>query len=126
MTMFQVLTQKGWWEIMHHTMTQSKKFFPLVAVYFISYHLFVTLVRVAPPTLRLAAEFIYFYLNVLLNVVKVVVEIPLPPIPRPLYMCLFSWTNIDWFLDFAAPKYCLKASVQAINKKAEYIVPIFL
>lgn len=45
MTMFQILTQKGWWEIMHHTMIQSKRFFPLVAVYFISYHLFVTLVR---------------------------------------------------------------------------------
>jgi sodium leak channel non-selective protein len=44
MTMFQILTQKGWIEIMHSTMNQSSGYFPLVAVYFISYHLFVTLV----------------------------------------------------------------------------------
>jgi len=44
MTMFQILTQKGWIDIMHSTMTQSRKFYPLVAVYFILYHLFVTLV----------------------------------------------------------------------------------
>ncbi len=44
MTMFQILTQKGWLDIMHSTMRQSQSFFPLVAVYFISYHLFVTLV----------------------------------------------------------------------------------
>jgi hypothetical protein len=45
MTMFQILTQKGWLDIMHSTMRQSKGFSPLVAVYFISYHLFVTLVK---------------------------------------------------------------------------------
>lgn len=45
MSMFQILTQKGWLDIMHSTMTQSQSFYPLVAVYFISYHLFVTLVR---------------------------------------------------------------------------------
>lgn len=44
MTMFQVLTQKGWHDIMHSTMRQANKFSPLVAIYFISYHLFVTLV----------------------------------------------------------------------------------
>ena len=44
MTMFQILTQKGWLDIMHSTMRQSDEFFPLVAAYFISYHLFVTLV----------------------------------------------------------------------------------
>jgi sodium leak channel non-selective protein len=44
MTMFQILTQKGWLDIMHSTMRQSKDFSPLVAIYFISYHVFVTLV----------------------------------------------------------------------------------
>ena len=45
MTMFQILTQKGWLDIMHSTMRQSRDFSPLVAIYFISYHVFVTLVR---------------------------------------------------------------------------------
>ena len=44
MTMFQVLTQKGWVDIMHTTMRQASRLSPLVAIYFISYHLFVTLV----------------------------------------------------------------------------------
>jgi hypothetical protein len=44
MTMFQILTQKGWVDIMHLTMRQSTNFRPLVAIYFITYHLFVTLV----------------------------------------------------------------------------------
>ena len=47
MSMFQILTQKGWNEVMHLTMWQTgeHKVIPiLVAVYFIFYHLFVTLV----------------------------------------------------------------------------------
>ena len=45
MTMFQILLQKGWVEIMHLTMRQTTNFSFIVAIYFISYHLFVTLVR---------------------------------------------------------------------------------
>ena len=44
MTMFQIMTQKGWLDIMHSTMRQSKEFQILVASYFITYHVFVTLV----------------------------------------------------------------------------------
>lgn len=44
MSMFQILTQKGWIEVMHVTMIQTGRVAPLVAIYFIFYHLFVTLV----------------------------------------------------------------------------------
>lgn len=45
MSMFQILTQKGWIEVMHVTMYETgEKVAPLVAIYFICYHLFVTLV----------------------------------------------------------------------------------
>ena len=44
MSMFQILTQKGWIEVMHVTMWKTGKVAPLVAIYFIFYHLFVTLV----------------------------------------------------------------------------------
>ena len=45
MSMFQILTQKGWNEVMHLTMYRTgERFAPLVAIYFIFYHLFVTLV----------------------------------------------------------------------------------
>lgn len=44
--MFQILTQKGWNEVMHRTMWEiGENYAPLVAIYFIFYHLFVTLVR---------------------------------------------------------------------------------
>lgn len=46
MSMFQILTQKGWNEVMHLTMWETgESIAPLVAIYFIFYHLFVTLVR---------------------------------------------------------------------------------
>lgn len=47
MSMFQILTQEAWVDVMDETMlrTSSKTLVPLVAVYFILYHLFVTLVR---------------------------------------------------------------------------------
>ena len=46
MSMFQILTQKGWNEVMHLTMWETEgKVAPMVAIYFIFYHLFVTLVR---------------------------------------------------------------------------------
>ena len=45
MSMFQILTQKGWNEVMHLTMFETGvRVAPLVAIYFIFYHLFVTLV----------------------------------------------------------------------------------
>lgn len=45
MSMFQILTQEAWVEVMDETMVRtSQTLTPLVAVYFISYHLFVTLV----------------------------------------------------------------------------------
>lgn len=45
MSMFQILANKGWIEIMHITMWRTGgRIAPLVAIYFIFYHLFVTLV----------------------------------------------------------------------------------
>lgn len=45
MSMFQILTQEAWVEVMDETMLRTKEtLVPLVAVYFILYHLFVTLV----------------------------------------------------------------------------------
>jgi hypothetical protein len=43
--MFQILTQEAWVEVMDETMLRtSETIVPIVAVYFILYHLFVTLV----------------------------------------------------------------------------------
>ena len=48
MSMFQILTQKGWNEVMHLTMRETGEgLAPLVAIYFIFYHLFVTLIVVS-------------------------------------------------------------------------------
>lgn len=45
MCMFQILIQEGWVEVMDETMRHtSENIAPVVAVYFILYHLFVTLV----------------------------------------------------------------------------------
>lgn len=45
MSMFQILTQEAWVEVMDETMIRtSKTLTPLVAMYFILYHLFVTLI----------------------------------------------------------------------------------
>lgn len=45
MSMFQILTQEAWVEVMDETMLRTKEtLVPLVAVYFILYHLFVTLI----------------------------------------------------------------------------------
>lgn len=47
MSMFQILTQEGWTEVMNETILRSgAKIGPLVAIYFILYHLFVSLVCV--------------------------------------------------------------------------------
>ena len=52
MSMFQILTQKGWNEVMFSTMWQtSERIAPFVAIYFIFYHLFVTLVSTAQNSL---------------------------------------------------------------------------
>lgn len=46
MSMFQILTQEAWVEVMDETMLRTPSTLaPLVAVYFILYHLFVTLVN---------------------------------------------------------------------------------
>lgn len=46
MSMFQILTQEAWVEVMDETMLRTNEnLVPLVAVYFILYHLFVTLVN---------------------------------------------------------------------------------
>lgn len=43
--MFQILTQEAWVDVMDETMLRTHETMaPLVAVYFILYHLFVTLV----------------------------------------------------------------------------------
>lgn len=49
MSMFQILTQEGWVEVMDETMIKTMRgtkdeIAPVVAIYFILYHLFVTLV----------------------------------------------------------------------------------
>lgn len=45
MSMFQILTQEAWVEVMDETMIRTPlKLTPLVAIYFILYHLFVTLI----------------------------------------------------------------------------------
>lgn len=44
MSMFQILTQEGWTEVMNETMLLTKEIGPLVAIYFILYHLFVSLI----------------------------------------------------------------------------------
>lgn len=45
MSMFQILTQEAWVEVMDETMLRTTKHLtPVVAIYFICYHLFVTLV----------------------------------------------------------------------------------
>ncbi|XP_074643734.1 sodium leak channel NALCN-like [Tubulanus polymorphus] len=48
MSMFQILTQKGWVEVMHVTMWKTgERFAPLVATYFIFYHLVVSIIVVS-------------------------------------------------------------------------------
>ncbi|CAM1330656.1 Uncharacterised protein g10345 [Pycnogonum litorale] len=45
MSMFQILTQEGWVDVMNETMLRtSRNIAPFVAIYFILYHLFVTLI----------------------------------------------------------------------------------
>ncbi|CAG2172733.1 unnamed protein product, partial [Oppiella nova] len=45
MSMFQILTQEGWTEVMNETILRSSRSIgPLVAIYFILYHLFVSLI----------------------------------------------------------------------------------
>lgn len=54
MSMFQILTQEGWVDVMNETMLRtSKNIAPFVAIYFIMYHLFVTLVREISSSIRI-------------------------------------------------------------------------
>ena len=47
MSMFQILTQEGWVEVMNETMLRvSPAIGPVIAIYFIAYHLFVSLVSI--------------------------------------------------------------------------------
>lgn len=46
MSMFQILTQEGWVDVMDQTLVAvGQMWAPIVAIYFILYHLFATLVR---------------------------------------------------------------------------------
>lgn len=46
MSMFQILTQEGWIDVMDQTLVAvGQVWAPVVAIYFILYHLFATLVR---------------------------------------------------------------------------------
>lgn len=46
MSMFQILTQEAWVDVMDETMLRTHETMaPLAAMYFILYHLFVTLVK---------------------------------------------------------------------------------
>lgn len=49
MSMFQILTQEGWVDVMDQTLVAvGHMWAPVVAIYFILYHLFATLVRNIP------------------------------------------------------------------------------
>lgn len=68
MSMFQILTQEGWTEVMNETILRSgSRIGPLVAIYFILYHLFVSLViEIEIKTKILEAiksRLIYFFLS---------------------------------------------------------------
>jgi len=46
MSMFQILTQEGWVDVMDQTLVAvGQMWAPIVAIYFILYHLFATLVN---------------------------------------------------------------------------------
>lgn len=47
MSMFQILTQEGWVDVMDQTLVAvGQMWAPVVAIYFILYHLFATLVNI--------------------------------------------------------------------------------
>lgn len=61
MSMFQILTQEAWVEVMDETMLRTRETLaPLVAVYFILYHLFVTLVS---ENIKIQAIALFFLLS---------------------------------------------------------------
>lgn len=67
MSMFQILTQEGWVEVMDETMIHTMnrtydEFAPLVAMYFILYHLFVTLVGIKFELLKYFIDIFRFYI----------------------------------------------------------------
>ena len=46
MSMFQIITQEGWTDLVVEVLrATNEKFVALAALYFVAYHLFVTLVR---------------------------------------------------------------------------------
>lgn len=53
MSMFQILTQEGWVDVMDQTLVAvGHMWAPVVAIYFILYHLFATLVRITLCTFK--------------------------------------------------------------------------
>jgi len=72
MSMFQILTQKGWNEVMFSTMWQtSERIAPFVAIYFIFYHLFVTLVSRIHCTSSQSVCLCWFYRRLHLRLLHV-------------------------------------------------------
>lgn len=64
MSMFQILTQEAWVEVMDETMIRTPiHITPLVAVYFILYHLFVTLVSQSIIVHQLDLKFMYSFVD---------------------------------------------------------------
>lgn len=60
MSMFQILTQEGWVDVMDQTLVAvGLMWAPVVAIYFILYHLFATLVRNTLRYLLNQISFIY-------------------------------------------------------------------
>lgn len=61
MSMFQILTQEGWVDVMDQTLNAvGHMWAPVVAIYFILYHLFATLVSFA---LQMCCAFLCFELS---------------------------------------------------------------
>lgn len=71
MSMFQILTQEAWVEVMDETMIRtSKTLTPLVAVYFILYHLFVTLVSTQQKKLM----FFYIFKGISKDFIIIIID----------------------------------------------------
>lgn len=61
--MFQILTQEGWVDVMDQTLVAvGHMWAPVVAIYFILYHLFATLVRNTLCTFRGTGLLAVYYL----------------------------------------------------------------
>lgn len=73
MSMFQILTQEGWVDVMDQTLVAvGHMWAPVVAIYFILYHLFATLVRNKLSFFRCLCQISFRLLNVntVISVIK--------------------------------------------------------